>query len=123
MGLDFEIKKIVWDDKSDVQVQLWDLGGQDRFKGLTRVYYQNAVGAIMVFDCTNEESMIQTKGWKADLDSKVTWNGKPIPVVLFANKIDQPVGEFMKDRSVLDDLCDEHGFIGWYSHCLFFWKY
>ena len=113
MGLDFEIKKIVWDDKSDVQVQLWDLGGQDRFKGLTRVYYQNAVGAIMVFDCTNEESMIQTKGWKADLDSKVTWNGKPIPVVLFANKIDQPVGEFMKDRSVLDDLCDEHGFIGW----------
>ena len=113
MGLDFVVKKVIWDDNSDILLQLWDLGGQDRFTSLTRAYYQTAVGAIVVFDCTEEASMNHSKGWKADIDTKVMWNGQKIPTVLFANKIDLGAGDFMEDRSVLDDMCKEHGFIGW----------
>lgn len=113
MGVDFFMRKIIWDSTTDILLQLWDLGGQDRFTNLSRTYYQQAVGAIVVFDCTSEASLKKSKEWKADVDEKVTWNGKKIPAVLFANKIDLGAGDFIKNRDVLDQCCIDCGFVGW----------
>jgi Ras-related protein Rab-32 len=52
--------------------------------------------------------------WKREIDSKVTLpNGKPLPVVLLANKCDLP--EAVVRREMLDDFCKEHGFTAWYE--------
>uniref|UniRef100_A0A7S4HNL6 Ras-related protein Rab n=1 Tax=Vannella robusta TaxID=1487602 RepID=A0A7S4HNL6_9EUKA len=115
IGVDFFMKKIIWNEDADILLQLWDLGGQDRFTNLSRAYYQQAVGAIVVFDCTSEASLLHSKEWKADIDAKVTWNGKKIPTVLFANKIDLGAGSFMKDREIIEECCRECGFIGWFE--------
>lgn len=40
-------------------------------------------------------------------------NGKPLPVVLLANKCDLP--EAVVRRDMLDDFCKEHGFTAWYE--------
>jgi GTPase SAR1 family protein len=40
-------------------------------------------------------------------------NGKPLPVVLLANKCDLP--EATVHREMLDSFCKEHGFVGWFE--------
>ncbi|KAI3638363.1 hypothetical protein MIR68_003974 [Amoeboaphelidium protococcarum] len=65
-----------------VRLQLWDIAGQERFGNMTRVYYKEAVGALIVFDLQKaNESWIKdgnltaamdgVRKWKSDLDSKV----------------------------------------------------
>jgi hypothetical protein len=50
--------------------------------------------------------------WKNDLDSKASLpNGDPIPCLLVANKCD--LAERPIPKEDIQQLCDEHGFIGW----------
>jgi GTPase SAR1 family protein len=56
---------------------------------MARIYYQNAVGAIVMFDLTQATSLDVAVAWKSDIDSKVfTSDGKPIPCLLVGNKVD-----------------------------------
>jgi Ras-related protein Rab-32 len=53
------------------------------------VYYKEAVGAFIVFDVTRASTFEAVQRWKNDLDTKVQLpNGKPVPCVLLANKVD-----------------------------------
>lgn len=115
IGLDFCVKKIKWNDNAEVSLQLWDVAGQERFSRLTRAYYKGANAAVVVFDVTQEDSFRNTLRWKEDIDEKMTMNGESIPTILFANKVDMPVGQFMKDRSVVEQFCNEHNFAGWFE--------
>ena len=55
---------------------------------MTRVYYRDAKGCIIMLDLTNRQSFLNVTRWKEDLDSKV-WlpDGSPIPCLLLANKV------------------------------------
>ena len=62
--------------------------GQERYGNMTRVYYKEAVGALLVFDITRMSTFDAVQKWKSDIDEKVTFpGGQPIPVVLLANKV------------------------------------
>lgn len=90
IGVDFASKRIKWNDKFDVRVQLWDLAGQERFGTQIGVYFREAKGAICVYDVTNERSLAQVAKWKQLVDDK-THNsaGDYIPPsIMLANKID-----------------------------------
>ena len=111
--MDFHFRKF---DISGVSValQLWDIAGQDRFGAMYRVYYKDAFGAVLVFDLSREETFTNVLKWKREIDSKVTLpNGKPLPVVLLANKCDLPEASVRREQ--LDGFCKEHGFIGWFE--------
>lgn len=45
--------------------------GQERYGNMTRVYYREAVGALVVFDMTRLSTFQAVLKWKGDLDSKV----------------------------------------------------
>lgn len=45
--------------------------GQERYGNMTRVYYREAVGAMVVFDVTRASTFDAVLKWKDDLDSKV----------------------------------------------------
>lgn len=47
------------------------VSGQERYGNMTRVYYQEVVGALMVFDVTRSSTLDAVLKWKDDLDSKV----------------------------------------------------
>src|SRR5438128_3372756 len=49
IGADFALKVVKWNDTTSVRLQLWDIAGQERFGNMTRVYYQNAHAALIVF--------------------------------------------------------------------------
>ncbi|VBB32542.1 unnamed protein product [Acanthocheilonema viteae] len=69
---------------------------------MTRVYYKDAHGALVVFDCTRQNTYDGALRWKTDLDSKITLaNEKPLPCILLANKADL-------DNKVTDDKLEEY---------------
>ena len=39
-----------------MKVQVWDTAGQERYRAVTTAYYRDAVGAVVVYDITKEET-------------------------------------------------------------------
>jgi len=99
VGVDFGLKTVAVapterNPEGKVKLQLWDIAGQERFQDMTRVYYKEAVAAIIVYDKTKLASYQAVTAWKEDIDKKITLsNGEPIPVFLFGNKCDLPAAE------------------------------
>ncbi|KAM4662762.1 ras-related protein Rab-38-like [Discoglossus pictus] len=109
IGVDFALKILNWDADSVVRLQLWDIAGQERFGHMTRLYYREAVGALVVCDLGRAATLESVRRWKEDLDSKVSLqSGKPIPVMLLGNKCDQIHLGISTDG--LEDLVEELGF-------------
>ena len=72
-------------DKSKVSLNIWDTVGQERFRNITRSYYNNANGAILVYDTTSMKSFKKLEYWIKDLEE----NGKNIESkILVGSKID-----------------------------------
>ncbi|KAK2827173.1 hypothetical protein Q7C36_018099 [Tachysurus vachellii] len=116
IGVDFALKVLNWDNNTVIRLQLWDIAGQERYGNMTRVYYREAVGALIVFDVTRASTFDAVPKWKDDLDTKVTLsNGKPVPVVLLANKSDQSRDGLSTQIPKLDTFCKENGFAGWFE--------
>ncbi len=38
--------------ENQVKLQLWDTAGQEKFQAVTKSYYRNALGVIIVYDIT-----------------------------------------------------------------------
>lgn len=89
--------------------------GQERFGNMTRVYYREAMGALIVFDVTRPTTFEAVIKWKEDLDSKLMLaNGQSIATVLLANKCDQ--GRELTNNGIkMDQFCKDHGFVGWFE--------
>ncbi len=116
IGVDFALKVINWDQENVIRLQLWDIAGQERFGNMTRVYYKEAVAAIVVFDVTRESTFEAVQKWKNDIDTKVLLpNGDNIPVILFANKCDLTKEFFYDSKKIIDDFCEKYGFLTWFN--------
>ena len=40
-----------------IKYQIWDTAGQEKYRGLAAMYYQDAAAAILVYDITNADSL------------------------------------------------------------------
>lgn len=119
IGVDFALKVIDRED-SISRLQLWDIAGQERFGNMTRVYYKEADGAIIVFDITRNPTFEHVARWLNDIRCKVNLpDGRAIPVVLFANKADLQLdidfSSVNKDQHLINltGFCDNHGIQAW----------
>ncbi|XP_062912395.1 ras-related protein Rab-32-like [Mobula hypostoma] len=116
IGVDFALKVLHWDSNTLIRLQLWDIAGQERFGNMTRVYYKEAVGAIVVFDVSRRSTFDAVLKWKSDLDKNVKLpDGKPIPAVLLANKCDQQWDGLENNPTSMDRYCKENGFVTWFQ--------
>ncbi|KJE91811.1 small GTPase rabE [Capsaspora owczarzaki ATCC 30864] len=116
IGVDFALKVINWEPDTVVRLQLWDIAGQERFGNMTRVYYKEAVAAIIVFDVTRVSTFEAVQKWKFDIDAKVKLStGEDIPVVLLANKCDLAKEGLVKNSAQMDKFCEDKGFAGWFE--------
>lgn len=114
IGVDFALKVLNKGNRS-VTLQIWDIAGQERYGQMTRVYYQAAVGAMVVADITRPDTLDLAIKWKQDLDAKVFLGNtaRPIPCVLLLNKCD--LGPLQMPKADMDAFCQKHGFCGWYE--------
>ncbi|XP_033741679.1 ras-related protein Rab-39B-like [Pecten maximus] len=63
VGVDFYARLLEVKQGVRVKLQLWDTAGQERFRSITRSYYRNSVGVLIVFDLTKRRSFENVDGW------------------------------------------------------------
>jgi small GTP-binding protein len=83
-GADFYTYSIPLEHET-VRLQIWDTAGQERFRAISKQYFRNAVGAILVFDIANLESFEALTGWLNDLHTNCLPNAC---ILLVGNKAD-----------------------------------
>ena len=52
---------------TDVNMELYDLPGQERYMVLNRMYLRDTNAAVIVYDCTRSESMRHAEAWMEEL--------------------------------------------------------
>ncbi|GAB6021806.1 hypothetical protein CHUAL_004379 [Chamberlinius hualienensis] len=113
IGVDFAVKSLVWDDRTVVNLQLWDIAGHERFGYMTSVYYKYAIAAIIVYDLSRPATFQSVTKWHKDVQDKVCLqDGRPIPVIIIANKCDIPTVNI--ERRVLDKFCQQNDVLKWF---------
>ncbi|XP_026531930.1 ras-related protein Rab-42 [Notechis scutatus] len=63
VGVEFYSKMMELPPGIRVKLQLWDTAGQERFRCITRSFYRNAVGVLLIFDMTNRRSFESIFDW------------------------------------------------------------
>ena len=78
------LKKDMDVDGKGVSVQIWDLGGQESFRSLRKLYLEGANGAFVMFDLTDRKTFDKLNEW---IESFKEARGEQ-PMVLIGNKSD-----------------------------------
>lgn len=84
IGVEFKLKRLIIDD-TIVSLKLWDTCGEEKYNSITRQYYKNANGVLIVFDLTNPKSIEKLNQWLANVKDE---NDENIVVFLVGNKSD-----------------------------------
>jgi small GTP-binding protein len=88
MGVDFAQKRIpiANNKKMELDLQIWDIAGQDNFKLIRARFLQKADAAFLIFDLSRDDTFFQLKKWTEEL-IRINRN-KRIPIILIGNKVD-----------------------------------
>nr|XP_046242106.1 ras-related protein Rab-27A [Scatophagus argus] len=95
VGIDFREKRVnyktVGPDGSSgkgqkIHMQLWDTAGQERFRSLTTAFFRDAMGFLLLFDLTNEQSFLNIRNWMSQLQIHAYCESPD--VILCGNKCD-----------------------------------
>src|ERR1700753_254363 len=76
-----------WQNLGQIQFDVWDTAGQEKFGGLRDGYYIQGQCGIIMFDVTSRITYKNVPNWHRDLE-RVCEN---IPIVLCGNKVDVKV--------------------------------
>jgi small GTP-binding protein len=83
IGVDFEIKTILVDGMES-KLQIWDFGGEERFRFILPKYVRGAHGGIFLYDITNYPSLSHIDNWL----SVIKEIGENFPIILVGAKAD-----------------------------------
>ena len=82
---DFKIKSINIDNQTSAQITIWDTCGQEKYRSLTKQFYKDAQGIILIFDVSNKKSFSNLNIWLEDINNNIKGD---VSIVLCGNKID-----------------------------------
>ena len=83
IGVEFFLKELMIDDQK-VLLQLWDFGGQERFRFLLKSYVIGARGALLMFDLTRAMTLEKSPQW-VNICRKENPN---LPILFLGSKAD-----------------------------------
>ena len=83
IGVDFHVKTIDLHGKK-IKLQIWDVGGEERFRFLLPTYCLGANAAFLLYDVTRSQTLDNITEWTNIVRQK----GGPIPIMLVGSKID-----------------------------------
>lgn len=84
IGVEFATKSVEVEHKI-IKAQIWDTAGQERYRAITSAYYRGAVGALVVYDITKQQSFDNVEKWLLELRHHAD---AAIKVMLVGNKSD-----------------------------------
>jgi len=84
VGVDFFIKQVVYENVGSCTLQIWDLGGQERFRHLLESFIMGAKGALLLFDLTSMPKIDHILNWV----NIVRMHDFDLPILLVGTKLD-----------------------------------
>lgn len=109
IGVDF-LKKEIDIQNFTVNLTIWDVAGQERFKFMRKNFYRGAQGALLIFDLTRENTYQKLiSKWHPEMKQFLSTE---IPFLLIGNKLDliEEVGSVI-ESSVPKEFADSKGSI------------
>ncbi|XP_010001038.1 PREDICTED: ras-related protein Rab-27B [Chaetura pelagica] len=115
VGIDFREKRVVYNSRGPngspgkafkVHLQLWDTAGQERFRSLTTAFFRDAMGFLLMFDLTSQQSFFNVRNWMSQLQANAYCENPDI--VLIGNKADLSDQREVNERQA-KDLADKYG--------------
>lgn len=99
IGVEYGAKTVAAAGKQ-VKLQIWDTAGQESFRAITRSFYRNANGVILMYDLTRMESFESLEDWLREIRLN---SDTDIVVYLVGNMLDLAEEE----REVNTDLAEK----------------
>ena len=100
------------------QIHLWDTAGQERFRSITKGYFKDSQGLLLMYDITNKETFDNSENWingiKDSLgqDEDKKNNDNKYIIILLGNKLDLAVNDGRKvTTEEANELCKKFDII------------
>uniref|UniRef100_A0A8C5LVN1 small monomeric GTPase n=1 Tax=Leptobrachium leishanense TaxID=445787 RepID=A0A8C5LVN1_9ANUR len=115
VGIDFREKRVVYNNPAPsgthgksfkVHLQLWDTAGQERFRSLTTAFFRDAMGFLLMFDLTSQQSFLNVRNWMSQLQANAYCENPDI--VLIGNKADLSDQREVNEKHA-KELADKYG--------------
>ena len=106
IGIEYKVKKINING-ADINLQIWDTAGEERFRSITQNYMKGADGILYVYDITQKSSFDNLKTWIRQSE-EITEGFKKIIV---GNKSDLE-NERRIQKETVQKFCDERNIKG-----------
>lgn len=85
IGVEFDAQTFTLPEAT-IKAQIWDTAGQERYRAIINAYYRGTMGAMIIYDVTNEKSLKNCLGyWLVQLKRHADAS---IVIVLAGNKND-----------------------------------
>ncbi|CAG9311204.1 unnamed protein product [Blepharisma stoltei] len=84
IGVEYGSKMLTVNDKR-VKLQIWDTAGQEDYRSITRSFYRNAHGIILMYDLTRTETFDHLPDWLKEARQNA---GNDVMIFLVANVLD-----------------------------------
>lgn len=82
----FSSKTVFYDKlKKKIKYEIWDTAGQEKYKSITRNLFLKVMGAIILYDITNEKSFSVLKDWVKLIKEEC---GSHMQIIIVGNKCD-----------------------------------
>ncbi|XP_053386795.1 ras-related protein Rab-27A-like [Mercenaria mercenaria] len=115
VGIDFREKRVVHrapgtdgtlGRSQRIHLQLWDTAGQERFRSLTTAFFRDAMGFLLLFDLTSEQSFMNIRNWLTQLQTHAYCENPDI--VLCGNKVDLEDQRQISEQRARE-MAEKHG--------------
>jgi len=96
IGVQFHLKELMIGE-DQIYLQIWDFGGQERFRFLLKSYAKGAKGALLLFDLTRLHTLMHIKDWIEICRAE----NSELPIVFVGSKLDLAKSVNITDESAL----------------------
>ena len=102
------------------KIVLFDTAGQERYRAITKTYFRDSQGIILIYDISNATTFEHVQIWLESIKESLSdWKRSGYIVMLLGNKLDIIEGDILKRAVLIEEaqrICSEQG-IYWGGEC------
>ena len=100
-----QTKIIKEDNNTSVRLNIWDTVGQEKFRSITRQFYRDCQGAIIVFDLTQKKTFDYIPTWISEIKN---YGNNDTIIIILGNKSDLTKEREILPNDIKKELNDEY---------------
>ena len=67
IGTEYKLHSIYPDLNTEVNLHVWDTAGSEKYKSITKQYFRDVHGIILIYDIANRKSFDDLHNWIEDI--------------------------------------------------------